>query len=92
MKKTVEECIAKANELMENGDYRIHLGIDRRAIAKEWNGQRVYINIYCYTASGNYKGKYDCGYVDKATGEYVTTRYTDVDLFDGAEAARCATR
>ena len=78
----VEEALKIANEKAYS-DYHIHAGTDRIAKAKEWekDGQkRVYIDIYCYTAVGRYKGKYKCGYVDAMTGEYVCTKYDDVNL------------
>lgn len=82
MKKTIEECIARAEELIANSDPRLHAGMVRRAVSREWQGNRTYINIYCYSLAGNYKGKYDCGYVDMATGEYTTNRYTEINLFE----------
>ena len=83
MNKTEEmvaKAIARAEEMMYD-DYRIHYGVERKAVAKEWKGERIYINIYCYSLAGNYKGKYDCGYVEKATGEYKTNQYTQIELF-----------
>lgn len=80
MKVTKEEAIKKAEEMMYN-DYRIHAGVERKVVAKDWNEKRTYINIYCYSLAGNYKGKYDCGYIDIASGEYVTNQYTQIALF-----------
>ncbi len=77
----VQEAIKRAEQHL-TGDYRIHAGVERKVVAKDWNDKRIYINIYCYSLAGNYKGKYDCGYIDKATGEYVTTQYTDLDLYE----------
>lgn len=82
MKMTITEAIAKAQELAYK-DYHIHAGVERKAVAKDWEGKRTYINIYCYTMNGRYVGKYDCGYIDKETEEYVTTKYTEVDLANG---------
>lgn len=89
IKDAVEKAVRKAQEWANSGDYRIHAGIDRKAIAKEWKGKRVYINIFCYSAAGNYKGKYDCGYIDMENGEYITNQYTDINLADDAEHERC---
>lgn len=86
---TKETAIAKAQEWAVSGDYRIHAGVDRKVVVKDWKGEREYINIYCYSAAGAYKGKYDCGYIDKVTGEYTTNQYTEIDLADDAEHARC---
>lgn len=83
MKVSIEQAIAKAQEMVSADQYGkvFHLGMDRRVVAKDWKGQRTYINVMCYTLAGNYKGRYDCGYVDTATGEYVSNQYTDVALF-----------
>ena len=84
MKVTVEKAIAKAEQMMYE-DSRFHAGVERKAVAKEWekNGaKRTYINVYCYSLMGNYKGSYKCGYVDMLTDEYVCTKYDDVNLFE----------
>lgn len=39
----------------------------------------MYLNIRCYSAMGNYKGQYKCGYVDLNTGDYVIGKYDDVN-------------
>ena len=81
MKATKEEAIKRAEEMMYT-DYRIHAGVERKAVAKEWKEKRIYISIYCYSLAGNYKGKYDCGYINKDTGEYETNQYTQINLFE----------
>jgi hypothetical protein len=80
VKETVKKAVAKAQELIDAGDYRIHKGVEREIVVKEWEGRRAYINIYCYSLMRNYKGKYDCGYVDMDTAEYVATKYTEIAL------------
>lgn len=80
MKMTVEEAISRANTMGRSGDYHINAGVERRAVAKEWKGERQYINLYCYSLAGNYKGKYDCGYIDIQSGEYIANKYTEIDL------------
>ena len=84
MKITKEQAIAKAESIMYS-DYHIHAGVERKVVAKEWNGKRIYIAIYCYSLAGNYKGKYDMGYIaiDNAgdtEGEYVADKAV-VNLF-----------
>lgn len=82
MKTSVEKFVELAENRMYN-DYNIHAGIDRRVSTKEWEKdgkKRTYITIQCYTLAGNYKGSYKCGYVDMVSGEYVATKYDDVDL------------
>ena len=79
MKLEIAEALERAQK-MAYTDYHIHTGVERKAVAKDWNGKRTYINILCYSAAGNYKGKYDCGYIDAETKEYVATKYTEVDL------------
>lgn len=81
---TKAEAIKRAEEIMYN-DYRIHAGVERKVVTKTWKDSRIYINIYCYTLAGNYKGKYDLGYIeltdkDAESGEYVA-KYADVALF-----------
>ena len=64
------------------GNKYITTGIDRVVEAKEWakeGKKRTYFNIRCYSAAGNYKGQYKCGYVDMLTGEYVVTKWDDVN-------------
>ena len=75
---TREDALKRAEELMYS-NYHIHAGVERKAVAKEWNGKRIYISIYCYTLTGNYKGKYDMGYIainkpGETSGEYVADR------------------
>lgn len=84
--KNLAEDIIKAlktnlEEMAYNCKY-INLGIDRVVTAKlyEKNGsKRTYLNINCYTANGRYKGQYKAGYVDMATGQYVVTKYDDIN-------------
>lgn len=79
---TVEQLVKLAENRMYN-DYRIHAGIERKVNVKTWEKdgkKRAYITIQCYTMAGNYKGAYKCGYLDKVTGEYVFTKYDDIDL------------
>lgn len=82
LQERIDKAIEIANE-MAYSDYHINAGTDRRAVSKLWenNGQkRTYINIVCYTYAGNYKGRYNCGYIDNITGEYVYTKYDEVNL------------
>lgn len=83
MKITKEMAIEKAERMIaeDTGKRTFHLGMENKVVVKDWNGQRDYINVYCYTLNGRYVGKYDCGYIDKASGEYVTTKYTQIALF-----------
>lgn len=77
-KQQVMELAAK---LVERSGYLddgwktgMHLGLDRKLVTKVWEKgekSRTYINVYCYTGAGNYKGKYELGYIDNVTGEYV---------------------
>ena len=39
MKVTVEQAIAKEEEMMYT-DYHIHAGVERKAVAKEWDRRR----------------------------------------------------
>ena len=60
----------------------INLGINRVAVVKKWvNGdaRRMYLNLNCYTMNGRYKGRYNAGYVDLITGEYILSKYDDID-------------
>lgn len=85
MEMTVEKAVELANENLYGNIY-INAGIDRRVSTKKWEkdgAKRTYISIYCYTANGRYKGAYKCGYVDEVTGEYVVSRYDDIDLTTG---------
>ena len=69
-------------EEMKNSDYHIHAGVDRKVSTKLWekdDKRRTYININCYSLCGNFKGSYKCGYVDMVSGEYVCTKYDDVN-------------
>lgn len=74
MRITVDEAIKRAEGLMYS-DYHIHAGVERKAVAKRWNGKRIYINVYCYSLSKNYKGKYDLGYIEIADPEATEGEY-----------------
>ena len=79
---TVERALEIANEKAYS-DYHINKGIERKSVAKKWEKDtrsRTYISIQCYTLAGNFKGAYDCGYIDNNTEEYVVTSSTTVDL------------
>lgn len=87
--KKLEENIIdtlKANlEDMLYGNIYINLGIDRVVSEKLWekgDNKRMYLNINCYTANGRYKGQYKAGYVDMVTGEYVVSKWDDVDAMN----------
>lgn len=71
---TIKELIEIA-EYKAYNDYHIHAGMERKVVTKEWEKEdkkRTYIKIYCYSLGGkNYKGKYECGYLDNVTGAYV---------------------
>ena len=82
MKTTVADVIAAAEARMYN-DYVINAGAEREVSTKEWEKdgkKRTYITIRCYSLAGNFKGSYKCGYVDMVSGEYVATKYDDIDL------------
>ena len=82
MKTTVANIIAAADARKYN-DYMINDGIERRVSAKEWEkdgNKRTYITIQCFTINGKFKASYKCGYVDMVSGEYVVTKYDDIDL------------
>lgn len=82
MKLTVAQIVEMAEKRMHN-DYHIHAGVERRVSTKVWekgDKHRTYITIQCFSAAGNFKGSYKCGYVDMVSGEYVTTQYDDIDL------------
>jgi hypothetical protein len=80
MKMTVEEAIKKANDFMaqDNGHY-IHLGMERKVVARERDDKKTYIRIDCYTLNGKYKGNYKCGSIDK-DGNYSVNAYDEVNL------------
>ena len=78
----IEKAIEIANKKAYS-DYRINAGIERKASSKVWekgDQKREYIKINCYTLNGKFKGKYDCGYVDMITGEYVFTDRDEINL------------
>lgn len=76
---TVESLKRNVAQFIEDdGAHHIHLGMERKVAEVERHG-RIYLNIYCYTLSGKYKGAYKCGCVDKETGEYQVGPYDDVN-------------
>lgn len=82
---TLQKAVKKAQALIDSNDYRLTWGVDREVKTFETtqNGEeRVYIGIRCYTMAGNYKGNYKCGYIVKATDEYVSGRYDKFNLFE----------
>ena len=84
-KEKMENLTAKLVEnlnKMKYNDYHINAGVEREVTTKIWekNGQkREYLKIVCYTLAGNYKGTYDCGYVDLVANEYACTKYSDIN-------------
>lgn len=87
MKMTTEKAVELATANLYGNIY-INAGTERRVSTKRWEKDgaiRTYISIYCYTANGRYKGAYKCGYVDEVTGQYVVTRYDNIDLTTGEE-------
>lgn len=76
-KQQVMELAAKLVERTDDSDgwkTGMKLGLERRLVTKVWDKgekSRTYINVYCYTGYGNYKGKRELGYIDNVTGEYV---------------------
>lgn len=76
-KQQVMELAAKLVERTDASDgwkTGMKLGLERKLVTKVWDKgekSRTYINVYCYTCAGNYKGKYELGYIDNVTGEYV---------------------
>lgn len=87
MKMTINEAIRRAEEMLKTDKRLLHEGAEE-IDAKEWKGKRIYINAKCFTLNNRYKGKIDMGYIDMESGEYVATRYTEIDLTDEAENAR----
>lgn len=82
VKEDIIETLKSNLEDMLYGNKYINLGIERTVVAKPWEkgeSKRMYLAINCYTENGRYKGQYKAGYVDMITGEYVLTRYDDVD-------------
>lgn len=78
----LEEKILSNLEDMAYNDYHINAGIERIVNSKVWkkNGKaRKYFSIDCFTAYGNSKGSYKCGYIDLDTDEYVCTEYDHVN-------------
>lgn len=81
MENTIDTLKANLEEMAYNCKY-ITLGIERTVSAKLWEkgeNKRTYLNVSCYTANGRYKGQYKAGYVDMVTGQYVVTKYDDID-------------
>ena len=76
----IEDAIEKAKQFIaqDNGFY-IHAGTERKVVAKEKDDSKTYIRIDCYTLTGNYKGNYKCGNIDK-DGNYSVGAYDDVNL------------
>lgn len=78
---TKQQVMELAAKLVDRSGYLedgwktgMHLGLERKLVTKVWEKgekSRTYINVYCYTGAGNYKGKYELGYIDNVTGEYI---------------------
>lgn len=88
-KQQVMELAAKLvdrSEYLEDGwKTGMHLGLERKLVTKVWDKgekSRTYINVYCYTGAGNYKGKYELGYIDNVTGEYIPG---EINIMEKAE-------
>lgn len=87
-KQQVMELAAKLVERTEASDgwkTGMKLGLERKLVTKVWdNGEksRTYIKVYCYTGAGNYKGKYELGYIDNVTGEYIPG---EINIMEKAE-------
>lgn len=82
VKENIVDVIKSNLEDMLYGCKYIDLGYDRVVSAKLWekNGnKRMYFNINCYTANGRYKGQYKAGYVNMFTGEYIVSRFDEID-------------
>lgn len=81
MENTIDTLKANLEEMAYNCKY-INLGVDRVVTVKLWekgDRKRTYLNINCYTSNRRYKGQYKAGYVDMVTGQYVVTKYDDID-------------
>lgn len=81
MEEKINELVKNLEEMMYN-DYHINAGLEREVSVNKWekNGnKRAYLSINCYSAAGNKKGQYKCGYVDLVSGEYVAGKYDDVN-------------
>lgn len=91
VKQAVEKYVSIAKQAIESGfAYRHYLGCtsDAEVVTKEWNGKRVYINAIRRTLRGRTTNKFDLGYIDTETAEYVATRYTEMNLDEiGSELA-----
>lgn len=87
-KQQVMELAAKLVERTDASDgwkTGMKLGLERKLVTKVWdNGEksRTYIKVYCYTGAGNYKGKYELGYIDNVTGEYIPG---EINIMEKAE-------
>lgn len=81
MENTIDTLKANLEEMAYNCKC-INLGVDRVVTVKLWekgDSKRTYLNINCYTPNRRYKGQYKAGYVDMVTGQYVVTKYDDID-------------
>lgn len=75
------KMINNLEDMMYDSIY-IHAGRQRKVVSKVWekgDKKREYFEIRCYSYAWNFKGAYKCGYIDLVTGEYVTTKYDEVD-------------
>lgn len=87
-KQQVMELAAKLVERTDDSDgwkTGMKLGLERKLVTKVWDKgekSRTYINVYCYTGAGNYKGKYELGYIDNVTGEYIPG---EINIMEKAE-------
>lgn len=87
-KQQVMELAAKLVERTDDYDgwkTGMKLGLERKLVTKVWDKgekSRTYINVYCYTGAGNYKGKYELGYIDNVTGEYIPG---EINIIEKAE-------
>lgn len=82
VKADITETLKKNLEDLSWNCIYINAGMVRRVREKMWEkgeAKRNYLSIDCYTLAGRHKRTYKCGYVDMVTGEYVVTRWDDVD-------------
>ncbi len=82
MKIKVEDLVKKAEQLAKDCIY-MTAGVNRNAWYKVWNEKRAYIKVTGRSLMGHVKGTYSLGYVDLETGEYVVTKYDDVNVLTG---------
>lgn len=78
MKK--EMAVQKANEWIEK---RVMWAGTSKVYTNDWakdDKDRTYITIKNFTNAHNLKHTLKCGYIDNVSGEYLATKYDNIDL------------